>query len=85
MARPVRGLECRERAGKPAVHRLAQQVEAVAPSLVSTDADGNKGVNYPLTVPLLIEAVKELKLQNDALRADHGAVLARLKQLEERN
>jgi hypothetical protein len=55
---------------------IAQQVETVAPSLVSTDADGNKGVNYPLTVPLLIEAIKELKRQNDTLRADHEALRA---------
>ena len=48
---------------------IAQQVEKVAPELVTTDQDGYKAVNYTLTVPLLIEAIKELKAQNETLRA----------------
>lgn len=57
---------------------VAQQVETVAPELVSTHDDGMKSVNYSLTVPLLIEAVKELKRQNDVLRADYEALRTRL-------
>lgn len=61
---------------------IAQQIETVAPELVSTDHEGNKSVNYALTVPLLIEAVKELKRQNDALREIQHALRDRLDQLE---
>lgn len=38
----------------------AQEVEAILPEAVHTDADGYKTVSYDSLVPLLIEAVKEL-------------------------
>jgi hypothetical protein len=68
-----------------AIGVIAQQVEQVAPELVSTDSNGNKGVNYPLTVPLLIEAVKELKRQNDALRQSQDELRAQMQQLQSTN
>jgi hypothetical protein len=61
---------------------IAQDVEAVVPELVSTDANGHKGVNYPLLVPLLLEAVKELKKQNEALQAEQKQLQSRLERLE---
>ncbi|HEY8964751.1 MAG TPA: tail fiber domain-containing protein, partial [Alphaproteobacteria bacterium] len=48
---------------------IAQEVEAVYPQAVITDEKGFKKVDYPALVPVLIEAVKELKVQNDELRA----------------
>lgn len=63
---------------------IAQQVETVAPELVSTDREGNKGVNYPLTVPLLIEAIKELKTQNAELREEQRRLQVRLNDIEAR-
>jgi hypothetical protein len=39
---------------------IAQEVEAVAPEIVSTNEDGFKSVSYDKLVPLLIQAVKEL-------------------------
>ena len=38
---------------------IAQELEEVLPSLVHTDANGYKSVNYVAVVPLLTEAVKE--------------------------
>jgi hypothetical protein len=40
---------------------LAQQVEQVLPEIVTTRPDGYKAVNYEKLIPLLIEAIKELK------------------------
>lgn len=40
---------------------IAQEVEAVEPRLVSTDAEGKKAVKYGNIVAIVIEAVKELK------------------------
>jgi hypothetical protein len=42
---------------------IAQQVEKVFPNVVADRADGYKAVRYELLVPLLIEAIKELKEQ----------------------
>jgi len=48
----------------------AQAVKEVLPEAVYENADGSLGVAYDSLVPLLIEAVKELKL---ALQAQRGA------------
>jgi hypothetical protein len=47
---------------------IAQEVEKVFPEAVQTGADGMKSVNYPALVAPLIQAVKELKADNEALR-----------------
>ena len=46
---------------------IAQDVEKVYPQLVLTGKDGYKKVNYQFLVAPLIEAVKELKKENEAL------------------
>jgi hypothetical protein len=56
-------------AGAGQVGLIAQEVEAIYPELVSTDAQGYKAVNYAQLTPVLIEAIKELKAENDALQA----------------
>jgi hypothetical protein len=47
---------------------IAQEVEAAFPELVSTDEKGFKAVNYSKLPLLTIQAVNELKAENDALR-----------------
>lgn len=46
---------------------VAQEVEDVYPQLVQTGENGYKAVSYGAVVAPLIEAVKELKAQNEAL------------------
>ena len=47
---------------------IAQEVEEVLPELVSTDDQGYKAVEYGNMVGVLVEAVKELKRQNEELQ-----------------
>jgi len=47
---------------------IAQEIEAVMPSAVKTDDKGMKSVDYDQLIAPLIEAVKELKAENDALK-----------------
>ena len=58
---------------------IAQDVEQVLPELVATDGDGYKAVDYSELPLLTIQAVKELKAENDALKA-HVAEIDPLKQ-----
>jgi hypothetical protein len=54
--------------GERQIGVIAQEVDAVFPELVSTPEDGYKSVDYAKLTPVLIEAVKELKSQNEALQ-----------------
>jgi endosialidase-like protein len=56
---------------------IAQDVEQALPELVSTDSDGYKAVDYSKLPLLTIQAVKELKAENDALK-ERVATLERL-------
>lgn len=47
---------------------IAQDLEKVIPEAVSTDSEGYKAVSYNDLVPILVEAVKELKAENESLR-----------------
>jgi hypothetical protein len=47
---------------------IAQEIEKVLPEVVGTREDGIKAVKYDRIVPLLIEAIKELKAEIDALK-----------------
>ncbi len=49
---------------------VAQEVEKVLPELVKEDAQGFKAVNYSELPLVLLQAVKELKAENDALRSE---------------
>jgi hypothetical protein len=51
---------------------IAQDVEQVLPDLVVTQADGYKAVDYSQLPLLTIQAVKELKAENDALKKQIG-------------
>lgn len=48
---------------------LAQDVEQVLPDIVMTDPDGKKLINYTAIIPILIDAVKELKAELEELKA----------------
>jgi hypothetical protein len=52
-------------AGK-AIGFIAQEVESVIPSIVSTDSDGYKGVDYTALTPVLVEAIKAQQQRIDA-------------------
>lgn len=53
---------------------IAQEVEQIMPTAVTTRDNGYKAVKYEKLIPLLIEAVKELKEQNVALKAEIEAL-----------
>ena len=47
---------------------IAQEVEAVLPEVVADREDGTKAVKYEKMIPLLIEAIKELKAELDEVK-----------------
>jgi hypothetical protein len=56
---------------------IAQEVEAVLPELVTTDATGFKAVNYSKLPLLAVQAIRELKVREDDMQRRFDA-LARL-------
>lgn len=63
---------------------IAQEIETVFPELVSEDNEGYKSVSYSNLVAPLIEAVKELKQQNETLNKSVEALEKQQKNLIER-
>lgn len=53
---------------------IAEEVETVIPQLVHSDNNGDKSVDYSKLTAVLIEAVKELKTENNELRARINAL-----------
>ena len=47
---------------------IAQEIETVLPEAVKTREDGYKGVDYEKLVPLLIEAIKDLRAEVELLK-----------------
>ncbi len=62
---------------------IAQDVEAVLPDLVTTDADGYKAVKYNQLPFYMLQAIKDLKAENDALKEQLKTQDERLQRLEE--
>ncbi|MBI1287991.1 MAG: hypothetical protein GC178_10465 [Flavobacteriales bacterium] len=62
---------------------IAQDVEAIVPEAVSIAEGGDYGLSYSTFIPLLVEAIKELKAENDALKAEKVVSEARLQRIEE--
>jgi len=54
--------------GNSEVGVIAQEVEAVLPEVVADREDGFKAVKYEKIVPLLIEAIKELKTELESVK-----------------
>jgi len=61
---------------------LAQEIEKVYPDLVSTDKDGYKSVDYIKLSVITLQAVKELKNQNEELRMKNTELEKRLNKIE---
>lgn len=52
---------------------IAQEIEGVLPNIVETNPDtGIKSVSYTQLVPILLQAIKELKDEVDTLKAANG-------------
>jgi hypothetical protein len=63
---------------------IAQEVEKVKPDWVGVDDKGFKTLNTRGLEPMLVDAVRTLKADNDALRADDGVLRAKLAGVEDR-
>jgi len=61
---------------------IAQEVEQVLPELVVTDEQGYKAVNYSKLPLLTVQAIKELKAENDAVKIENDALKSRVDELE---
>jgi hypothetical protein len=61
---------------------VAQDVEAVLPELVATDAEGFKAIKYSELPLYMLQALKELKSENDGLKQQLRAQDERLRRLE---
>jgi hypothetical protein len=44
---------------------IAQEVETIIPEVVRTNSDGFKSIAYSNLIPLLVEAIKDLKREKD--------------------
>jgi hypothetical protein len=63
---------------------IAQELEKIYPEMVFTDEKGFKSVDYARLTPVLVEAVKDLVLKNEALKNQHEKSVSRLNELEEK-
>lgn len=54
---------------------IAQEVEAVLPHVVSRGSDGALSVDYGRLTPVLVEAIKALRSDNQQLRDQHEAAI----------
>ena len=59
----------RKQTGDQSSGVIAQEMEEVAPELVSQTPDGTKAVAYGNALGYLIEAIKELRAENAELRS----------------
>jgi hypothetical protein len=66
-------------AGDKQIGVLASEVEAVYPELVSTSGNGYKSVDYTKLTAVLIEAVKELKNENEILKEEIESIRSLMK------
>ncbi|MEQ1717571.1 MAG: tail fiber domain-containing protein [Hyphomicrobium sp.] len=73
LATKLRGVHFKwKKDGVPAYGVIAQEVEAVIPDAVTTNVDGTKAVDYDQLIPVLIEAVKALQVEVDALKRERA-------------
>ena len=53
---------------------IAQEIETQIPEMVSTGEDGMKGLSYSKITPVLVEAIKELSAENNALKQENSEI-----------
>lgn len=63
---------------------VAQELIKVYPELVSKDSEGYYSVNYTGLIPVLVEAVKDLRKKNRLLKDDNQAIKVELGTLKAR-
>jgi hypothetical protein len=61
---------------------IAQELQKIYPEMVEKKKDGYYRVNYQALIPVLIEATKELKKENDKLKKRLDLIEKRLDRLE---
>ena len=61
---------------------VADEVEAMLPEIVSVDAEGFKRIDYSALPLLAIQAIGELKTENERLDAQNAALAARIARIE---
>ncbi|MFN0132857.1 MAG: tail fiber domain-containing protein [Phycisphaerales bacterium] len=62
---------------------IADEVNAVLPEIVARDDNGKPvGIDYGKIAPVAVEAIKQLKSENDRMKADNADLRARLERLE---
>ena len=66
----------------PQIGLIAQEVERVFPEWVATGSDGYKTLNMRGFEALAVESFRELKTDNNRLRAENAALAARLQRVE---
>lgn len=69
--------------GKPSIGFIAQEVESVLPTIVSTDTiTGLKSLDYGKIVPVIVECIKQLDSTNTALAEKDSIKDAKIQELE---
>jgi hypothetical protein len=63
---------------------IAQEIEKIFPEMVFTDEKGYKSVDYARLTPVLVEAIKELKMMNDELKTKNEKLESNNQKLESR-
>ena len=61
---------------------IAQEIKDILPNVVTTDDNGYMSVDYSRITPLLVEAVKELKAENEAKESDNQELRAEINMLK---
>jgi hypothetical protein len=72
--------------GKHDIGMIAEEVGKVLPEIVIYEDNGidASGMDYSKLTPLLVEAIKELKTENDNLKSQNGEQQSRIEGLESR-
>jgi hypothetical protein len=82
----IRGVNFRWKKGKGdnALHAgmIAQEVEKVFPEVVQTGKEGMKSITYGQFAGVLVEAVKDLKKENDELKRQNRSLADRIALLQ---
>ncbi|MGB3536363.1 MAG: tail fiber domain-containing protein [Microcoleaceae cyanobacterium] len=67
---------------EPQIGFGGQEVEAICPEVVTTDAEGYKYVDYSRLTPVLVEAIKDQQQLIEQHKSALGEALAKIAQLE---